>query len=225
MSDERLFLVSGGSGGIGAAVCGQLAERGLRPVVGYHRRREAAEAIALRYDGIALGLDLSDTASIDHAVDWLAAHPEPLAGVVLAGSPPPVPIPFSQIDPADMARQWQVNVAGPQRLLAGLVRRCFRPRREGVVVGVLSQAIGGEGRRTAAGMGAYAVAKHGMAGLLDLLQADHPWLQVRSVKPGYTETAMLQAFDERFLALQRERQAFQTAEEVASLIVQEAMPA
>jgi 3-oxoacyl-[acyl-carrier protein] reductase len=67
------------------------------------------------------------------------------------------------------------------------------------------------------------VAKHGMAGLLAVLQADYAWLRVRAVQPGYTETRMLDAFDERFLATQRERAPFQTPEQVASLIVQEAL--
>ncbi len=49
-------------------------------------------------------------------------------------------------------------------------------------------------------MGAYVIAKHGMAGVLAMLAADYPWLRVRAVKPGYTETRMLDAFDERFLA-------------------------
>ena len=75
----------------------------------------------------------------------------------------------------------------------------------------------------ASGMGAYVIAKHGMAGVLAMLAADYPWLRVRVVRPGYTETRMLEAFDERFLAMQREKAPFQTPEQVASLIVEEAL--
>jgi len=52
--------------------------------------------------------------------------------------------------------------------------------------------------------------------------ADYPWLRVRAVKPGYTETRMLEAFDERFLAMQREKAAFSTPEAVASSIIEAA---
>jgi 3-oxoacyl-[acyl-carrier protein] reductase len=52
--------------------------------------------------------------------------------------------------------------------------------------------------------------------------ADYPWLQVRAVKPGYTETRMLEAFDERFLNMQREKAPFSTPESVASLIIEAA---
>ncbi|MEP7295463.1 MAG: SDR family oxidoreductase [Burkholderiales bacterium] len=220
------FLVSGGSGGIGAAVCDLLASRGFTPVVGYHRNVAAADAVARRGAGFSLALDLSDETSIQHAVVQLEALPR-LAGVVLAGSPPLVLVPFGKISIDEMQLQWQVNVLGPQRLLAELVRRCFRKHKQGAVVGVLTRAMGGGADGgidgAASGMGAYVIAKHGMAGLLAMLAADYPWLRVRAVKPGYTETRMLDAFDERFLASQREKAPFQTPEQVASLIVEEAI--
>jgi 3-oxoacyl-[acyl-carrier protein] reductase len=46
---------------------------------------------------------------------------------------------------------------------------------------------------------------------------------VRSVKPGFTETRMLEAFDDRFLTVQRQREAFRTPQEVASQILDAAV--
>lgn len=218
---EKWFLVSGGSGGIGAAVCEQLAARGCAPVVGYHRNAAAAAAVAQRTGGRPLALDLGDEASILVAVAQLEAAPM-LCGVVLAGSPPLTLGPFGKISADDLQQQWQVNVLGPQRLLAELVRHCFRRHKRGAVVGVLTRAMGEGIAGAASGMGAYVIAKHGMAGVLAALAADCPWLRVRAVKPGYTETPMLAAFDERFLAMQRAKSPFQTPAQVASLIVEEA---
>jgi NAD(P)-dependent dehydrogenase (short-subunit alcohol dehydrogenase family) len=237
LSSPKRFLVSGGSGGIGAAVCHELAAHGFRPIVGYHRNKLAAHEVAARCEGHAVHLDLSSGTSIHEAVEQiqalLATDDVPLAGVILCGSPPLALAPFGKITSEEMMLQLQVNVIGPQHLLAELVRRCFRKNKDGVVVGVLSQAMGAGahnrddatryGHGVASGMGAYVIAKYGMAGLLELLAADYPWLRVRSVKPGYTETRMLQVFDERFLALQRERQEFTTPQHVASLIVEEAL--
>ena len=53
--------------------------------------------------------------------------------------------------------------------------------------------------------------------------ADYPWLRVRAVRPGYTDTPMLAAFDERFLDLQREKAPFSTPQDVAALILKEAL--
>jgi len=217
---KNWFLVSGGSGGIGAAICADLATAGYKPIVGYHRNQAAAIAVAERTGGLPLSLDMSDGASIEAAVQALAELPR-LHGVVLAGSPPLCPVPFGKISPEHMLEQWQVNVLGPQRLLADLVKRCFRKHKAGCVVGILSKAMGDETAPAAAGMGAYVIAKFGMAGMLALLAADYPWLSVRSVSPGYTETRMLDAFDPRFLELQRSRAAFQTPEEVAAQVMAE----
>lgn len=221
MSSGEYFLVSGGSGGIGAATCEALAAAGYCPVVGYHRAAGAAQVIAERTGGLALALDLASDASIDHAVAQLAGAKGRLAGAVLAGSPPLALAPFGKILPADLQTQWQVNVLGPQRLLADLVRQCWRPQKDGVVIGVLSRAMGDASGGAASGLGAYVIAKYGMAGLLAVLAADYPWLRVASVRPGYTETRMLTAFDDRFLAQQREKAPFQTPQEVAALILME----
>lgn len=221
MSGRECFLVSGGSGGIGAATCEALAAAGYRPVVGYCRAAAAAAEVAERTGGLTLALDLASDTSIDQAVAKLASAEGRLAGAVLAGSPPLALAPFGKIEPADLQAQWQVNVLGPQRLLASLVRQCWRPHKDGVVIGVLSQAMGDASSGAASGLGAYVIAKYGMAGLLAVLAADYPWLRVGSVRPGYTETPMLSAFDERFLAQQREKTPFQTPQEVAAQILME----
>lgn len=224
LPDTPHFLVSGGSGGIGAAVCDQLAARGYVPVVGYHRNAAAADTVATRTGGLALALDLSHEASILAAAERLEALPR-LAGVVLAGSPLLALTPFGKITADDMLAQWQVNVMGPQRLVAELVRRCFRKHKQGAVVGVLTQAMGAGDTGidgASSGMGAYVIAKHGLAGVLAMAAADYPWLRVRAVKPGYTETRMLEAFDERFLAMQRDKAPFSTPEAVAASITEAA---
>jgi NAD(P)-dependent dehydrogenase (short-subunit alcohol dehydrogenase family) len=219
-ADAKWFLVSGGSGGIGSAICADLASCGYKPIVGYHRSHDAAARVAADTGGITLPLDMSSETSIEAASRALSELPR-LYGVVLAGSPPLCPVPFGKISPEHMLEQWQVNVLGPQRLLAELVRRCFRKHKSGCVVGILTRAMGSDTAPAAAGMGAYVIAKYGMAGMLALLAADYPWLSVSSVSPGYTETRMLEAFDPRFLELQRSRAAFLTPQEVAAQVMAE----
>lgn len=217
-AEAKWFLVSGGSGGIGSAICDELARAGYRPVVGYHRGRDAALEVASRTGGVALPLDMSQESSIEAAAQTLSELPR-LHGVVLAGSPPLSLVPFGKISSQEMIEQWQVNVLGPQRLLAELVKRCFRKHKAGSVIGILTRAMGTDTAPAASGMGAYTIAKYGMAGVLRLLAADYPWLSVNSVSPGFTETRMLDAFDPRFLELQRGRAAFQTPQEIAAQVL------
>lgn len=219
LPDNRHVLVSGGSGGIGASVCELVAARGALPIVCYHTARAAAEDTAVRCGGMALYLDLTSETSIDAAVARLAEPDIDLIGVVLAASPPLTLCPFGKISREEMMSQLEVGVIGPQRLLAGVVRECFRRRRRGSVVGVLTKAMGENGRNAMPGMGAYVIGKHGLAGVLAVLAASHTWLRVGWVKPGFTETRMLQCFDERFLSMMRQRERFQTPEQVAELVV------
>jgi 3-oxoacyl-[acyl-carrier protein] reductase len=213
------FLVSGGSGGIGSAVCRRLKAAGYRPLIGYAGSKNAANALAESVGGSAFALDLTDTAAIDAVIAKLSTEEPTLSGVVIAASPPPRIGPFTQITATDLDAQWAVNVVGPQRLLSGLVKGIFRKQRRGIVVGVLSKAMGDLGGSTMPGLGAYTIAKYALSGLMSLLSADYPWLNVVTVSPGFTETDMLKAFDARFLAMMREREPFQHADDVAAEIL------
>lgn len=223
MSQGDLFLVSGAAGGIGSAVCDALAERGYIPVVGYCKNHAGAEAVAARTGGQAIAIDMAAPASIIAACQKLAAKEKNLAGVILAGSPAPQLAPFGKISVEDMQQQWQVNVVGSQLLLSELVRHCFRKTKRGSVIGILTKAMGDGIGSASSGMGAYVIAKYGMMGMLAVLAADYPWLRVSSVSPGYTQTPMLEAFDTRFLELQRTHVHFSTPTEIAKIIVDEAL--
>jgi NAD(P)-dependent dehydrogenase (short-subunit alcohol dehydrogenase family) len=215
----EFVLVTGGSGGIGSAVCRRLADRGYRPIVGYGRAGEAARAIAAETGGIALHLDMADDASIDAGIACLTGLPEPLAGIVLAASPPPEMLPMGQATREAMELQWTVNVLGSHRLLAGAIRQVLRKRKQGTILGVLSAAMGDGIGSAWRSMASYIVAKYGLAGVLATAAADYPWLRVVSVSPDRTDTPMLAAFDPRFLEGARERGEFLRPEEVARTIV------
>jgi NAD(P)-dependent dehydrogenase (short-subunit alcohol dehydrogenase family) len=195
------ILVSGGSGGIGAATCHLLASRGWRPLVGYASQETSARAIAEATGGEAIKLDLSDEADIDQFIRFATRLGSRLAGVVLAASPRPTLAPFEKISTADMASQWQINVSGPQKLIAGLIGECFRRERKGSIVGLTSRVV--EDPAAARHFGAYSIAKNGMTGMLKLLAAEYPWLNVKIISPGLTETPMLECFHPRQLDLMR----------------------
>lgn len=205
MSRGEMIFVTGGSGGIGAAVCRDARARGFVPIVAYRENHDAAQAIANETDGHAVRLDLADNESIDAAVAWTLTRDMPLTACVLGASPPPSIVPFGKILDDDMTLQWRINVAGHHRLLAGIIKACFRSRRAGTIVAVLSAAMGLDEGKAAPNMGAYVIAKYGLLGVLAAARGDYPWLRTAFVCPGYTETDMLKVFEERFLNLQRQQ--------------------
>ena len=124
------ILVSGGTGGIGSALCHLLPEAGYSPIVGYRSNQEKAESIARTCNGFALALDMESDASIAQVLEQLKSRIQEqgkLAGVVLAASPPPDLLPFGKLTPELLMRQFRINVAGPQLLLAGLIKD-IKPR-------------------------------------------------------------------------------------------------
>jgi NAD(P)-dependent dehydrogenase (short-subunit alcohol dehydrogenase family) len=220
-----LIVITGATGDIGRNVALQLAAQGFVPVIG-HRAGKAkiAQDIAHSCNGLAIVFDMADLATIDAGMARLVADGRTVAGVVMAASPPPILAPFGKITPSQLELFWTTNVVGPHHLLAGLVRQCFRPRKAGSVVAVLTKAMDNAGPgeaepRAMSGMGAYTISKYGLQGVLAQLRAEYPWLTVASLKPGFTETAMLQVFDERFLQQLRETNEFSTPENVAADII------
>lgn len=217
-------LVSGGEGGIGSALCRLLPDAGFAPIVGYYSEQDQAEALAQECGGFALPLDLTDDESISQALAQLAeelGEYSKLAGVVLAASPPPDLFPFGKLTAEMLSRQFRVNVVGPQLLLSGLVKTHFRKNKSGFVLGILSKAIGDENHLPVTGMGAYVIAKSAMRSMLEVCAAEYPWLKVRTIRPGFTRTPMLEVFDERYLEMMQANAPFASAEDVARQILKE----
>lgn len=61
----KTVLVTGGSRGLGEAVCRKFTAEGCRVVVNYAHGREAAEAVARSIGGTAYGCDISDEAAVE----------------------------------------------------------------------------------------------------------------------------------------------------------------
>lgn len=221
-SDPRHILVTGATGGIGSAVCRRLATRGWSPLIGHRAAQaEAARVLARECGGLALELDLNDPLSIDQALGEVSALTGRFLGVVHCASPAPSLAPLGRVSDEDMEMFWRANVLGPQRLLSGLIKHRLRKARQGVVVAVLSAAMGDAKRKAMPGMGAYTISKFGLCGVLALLESENPWLRVARVNPGFTKTRMLSAFDERFIELAAAQTPLAEPEDVAEEIMRQ----
>ncbi|MCY4272252.1 MAG: SDR family oxidoreductase [bacterium] len=110
-------LVTGGSGGIGAAICEMLAERGSSVAFTYRSNADSAESVAaaVRSTGVSAHFGnpaLEDADEVRAFADEAADRLGGLHTVVSAAGPHVPQMYVSQADPALFARQIDADVLG-----------------------------------------------------------------------------------------------------------------
>lgn len=192
----RVALVTGASGGIGAAAARALARQGCRVAVTYLHRREEAEALAAAIDGRAYALDVRDQRAIDATAERVGAElGSPQILVLNAGAIKDALLPF--LPTADWEAVVDVNLSSAYRVTRAFVRGMLA-RRWGRVVAVASAS----GRVGQVGQTHYAAAKGGLIAFVKSLAREvAPFgVTVNAVAPGFVATEMLAALPEKKLA-------------------------
>jgi 3-oxoacyl-[acyl-carrier protein] reductase len=217
-------LVTGASGGIGAAVSRQLAAEGARVAVHYHRKREVAEALAAEIGGVALQADLRDEAAADALVPSAVEALGRLDGCVAnAGTWDPEDVPIARMPVERWRKTIEDNVTA-----TFLTARAYMRHVEATSTGSLVLVGSTSGIFGEAGHADYSAAKGAMtAGLLPTLKNEMvhiaPEGRVNLVAPGWTVTPMTEheltrETIERVTATMALRKVA-TAEDVARAIV------
>ncbi|MFC4329822.1 SDR family NAD(P)-dependent oxidoreductase [Streptomyces andamanensis] len=186
-------VVTGGSRGIGAAVCRRLAGDGHDVVIGYVRDTGAAEAVADEVleagaRSVAVRVDTSVEADVERLFAVAEERLGPVTGLVNnAGVTGPLGR-LADADPADLRRVVDVNLTGTL-LCARRAAQLMTPRGSGVIVNVSSAAatLGSPGEYVH-----YAATKAAVDALtLGLAKELGPdGIRVNAVAPGMIDTEM-----------------------------------
>ncbi|MFE2070131.1 SDR family oxidoreductase [Streptomyces sp. NPDC059467] len=137
-------VVTGGSGGIGAATCLRLAADGHDLVIGYRRDAGAAEAVAEEVRkagarGVVVAVDTAVEADVERLFDTAEERLGPVTGLVNNAA---VTGPFGRLadtETADLRRVVEVNLLGVL-LCSRRAARLMAARGSGVIVNVSSSA-------------------------------------------------------------------------------------
>jgi 3-oxoacyl-[acyl-carrier protein] reductase len=187
--DGRIALVTGASGGIGAATARLLAAEGASVIVAYHANAAAAESVAadVRAAGgraWCVSLDMGDAADVGRAVTEVAALTDGILDIVVLNAGHNILTPLASLEPDEWDAIIRMNLGGTFYLL-----RAVRPllKAGAAVVTVASVAA-----QTGAPHHAhYAAAKAGIINLTKSAARDlAPDIRVNCVSPGLTRSAM-----------------------------------
>ena len=188
--DGRTALVTGASGGIGAAIARALHGQGAAVVLS-GTRTEALEALraGLGERAHVAAADLRDPAAADALIAAAEAAAGPLhvlvnnAGLTRDGL-------AMRMKDDDWATVLDVDLSAPFRLARAALRGMIR-RRAGRIIGIGS-VVGSTGN---GGQANYAAAKAGLVGMTKALaqEVGSRGITVNVVAPGFVETAMTDA--------------------------------
>lgn len=108
-------IVTGGSGGLGAAICRMLAERGSHVALTYNRNADAAAAVVRDIEshgqkGHAWQLSLEDEAATASFIEEVAVEFGAIHTLVYASGPHVPMVHLSKVSPADFRRQVEKDV-------------------------------------------------------------------------------------------------------------------
>jgi 2-hydroxycyclohexanecarboxyl-CoA dehydrogenase len=186
VGEARVALVTGGSGGVGAAICESLAEAGCRVAVA-DIDEVGAERVAARVGGLGVRLDVTSPDSVAAAVERVRAELG-IPGVCVNCAGWDELKPFLDTDEEFTRRVLDLNLMGPMRVvratLPGMIEMSW-----GRVVAIASDA----GRVGSSMEAVYSGAKGGLIAFTKTIAREmaRHGITANTVCPGPTDTPLL----------------------------------
>lgn len=183
-------LVTGGSGGIGAAIAAALAGEGARVAVAARASDRLTET-AGRIGGAAIAVDLS---TADGPADAVTSAVHELAGmdllVVNSGGPPPGR--FEDLSDDD----WQHAIDGTLWSTVRLIRAALPSLRSSPIPAILV-ILSSSAREPIPALMTSNLLRPGLAGMIKALVAEITPVRINGIAPGRVATDRVARLDER----------------------------
>jgi 3-oxoacyl-[acyl-carrier protein] reductase len=190
--EGKTALVTGGSRGIGVAVCRELAAAGARVAVNYRASADAAEELATEIGGVAVGGDVADA---EQAAAVVAQAEEALGDldVLVNNAGITRDTLLARMSDEDWNEVIATNLGGAFHTSRAVARKMLR-RRSGSIVNMTS-FVGLHGNP---GQANYAASKAGIIGFTKALAKElgPRGVRVNAVAPGYIDTELTQGLPE-----------------------------
>ncbi len=217
----KYALVTGGSRGIGRAVCVKLSRMGYHLLINYVSNADQAnktlELVRQEgQDGELLRFDVSDGRQTREALEaWLEAHPDDQVEVLVNNAGIRRDNIMALMPEEDWDRVLDITLKGfyhtTQALLPAMIRQKY-----GRIINMASVS----GLKGLPGQCNYSAAKGGLITATKALAQEvaRKRITVNAVAPGFIQTDMVEGLDEAALARTIPANRFGTPEEVAELV-------
>jgi len=188
----KVAVVTGGASGIGRAICEALAREGARVAV-FDLNQPGARATVAAIEraggkGSAHGVDVTDVAAVDMAIDHVALREGGLHVLVnCAGWDKPMP--FVDTTPEFWDKILAINLKGPLACTRAALRHMIR-QGAGKIITIASDA----GRVGSTGEAVYSAAKGGLIAFTKTVAREtaRHHINVNCVCPGPSDTPLFQ---------------------------------
>lgn len=217
----KYALVTGGSRGIGRAICFKLAERGFNILVNYVSNEEAArETLKLIEEkGVTAELwkcDVSNREQVRSTLaDWYQNHPSDTIDVLVNNSG----IRKDNLMVWMQDEEWDsvinTSLGGFYNVTKAVIPEMIKGK-EGRIINIVSLS----GLKGLPGQTNYSAAKAAVIGATKALaqEVGRRGITVNAVAPGFIRTEMTEGIDEKQFKATIPLRRFGTAEEVANLV-------
>lgn len=218
----KVALVTGGSRGIGKAICLRLAQtRDYHILINYQSNKEKAletlkEVEDLGATGEILPFDVSNHIEVTEVLSrWVEANPEAVVEVVVNNAGITRDGLFMWMPYEDWNKVIQTSLNGFYSVTQFFIQKMLR-NRYGRVINIVSVS----GLKGTAGQTNYSAAKAAIVGATKALAQEVAKrnITVNAVAPGFIETDMTESLDTKELVKIIPANRFGKAEEVAELV-------
>lgn len=224
----KYILVTGGSRGIGRAVCIRLAQMGLPIIINYRSNEAAAKETqqlveAQGVNAELMPFDVCDEAQVSKALDtWEDAHPDDYISVLVNNAGIRRDGVMFMMSDGDWHDVLRTTLDGFFFLTRRILKHVMPRHHGGRIINIASLS----GVKGLPGQANYSAAKAGLIGATKALALETAArnVTVNAVAPGFVETDMTKDLDEDALKQMIPMKRFAKPEEIAEVVAFLASP-
>lgn len=217
----KYALITGGSGGIGGAICIRLAKMGFHVLIHYHSNKSSANEVlseinSFGAEGSIINFDVTNNKEVKTALDsWKNSHPEEYISVLVNNAGSSKDMLMIWMEQEDWNNVIDTNLNSFFNTTTGLLKDMVL-NKWGRIINVVSLS----GQKGLPGQTNYSAAKAGVIGATKSLaqEVGRKNITVNAIAPGYIRTEMTKDLDEKQLKKLIPINRFGKPEEVADLV-------